>query len=489
MKDGIVNRGFWIVAGGLFGLVIVVSSVSVHPLIGIGLAGGFIVALVIALRPEIGLYLTVIAIPLEKFGRFTEAGSVNVVSIAKIAGLLTLASWFVHVLIYKRRIYFPPEFLLLCVFWVIAALTLLDTTDIHNGLSRASSFLATFIFYLLTVNLIRNEDVLKKTIFFFLLSTLGIGIFSIIQRYLPQFAILVVDDTAWDAAGVVVDLSEEDTLGYAVRRSGGATGSPHVYAANLLVALPLYLCFFRLYSSSAKLLMALGGLVALANLFLTHTRAAILVFILAMFYLTYKKIFTINIKVIITVILLLMVAIPFLPETVIDRLVNIQSYTVKGSATLQARLDYWSSGFEMLKDNWLFGMGIGNFNELAKYNEVATPGFGLLHNIYLQMFNEVGIFGFGTLLIFFIMTWKAYRSAERNYLAGGDKSTMMIPVALSVSFVSVLIMGFTMDFLHFAVKDWWLIAALAVVMRKLSEASRTVQTGAKLESDTIARYV
>ena len=48
-----------------------------------------------------------------------------------------------------------------------------------------------------------------------------------------------------------------------IARSGGAAGSPHVYAANLLVAVPLYLAMLRVAEASwARAWLALGALVA-----------------------------------------------------------------------------------------------------------------------------------------------------------------------------------------------------------------------------------
>jgi O-antigen ligase len=168
--------------------------------------------------------------------------------------------------------------------------------------------------------------------------------------------------------------------------------------------------------------------------------------------------------------LCLLLAAPFVPDSTSERLFNPSRYTLGGSETLQTRLSYWSSGISMLKDNWLFGMGIGNFSELPKVNDKASEGFGFMHNIYLQMLNEVGIVGFAFLLAFLITTWRAFRKAEKAYAECGDADMARLCAALQASFLSVLVIGFTMDILHFAIKDWWLVAALAVPLREIALA-------------------
>ena len=95
-------------------------------------------------------------------------------------------------------------------------------------------------------------------------------------------------------------------------------------------------------------------------------------------------------------------------------------------------------------------------------------GIGLMHNIYLQMFNEVGIFGFAALLAFLWLVWRAFTIAERAFAARGLQDEAVVATALKVSFASVLVLGFTIDFLHFAVKDWWLVAGLAVALRRMA---------------------
>lgn len=464
----------WPIAGCAVGVGVVaaemVASAKLFLLAVPGLAG----CVLVFLKPEIGLLLTVFAIPLEKLGRFTGTEGLTVVSVAKILGLFTLVGFLYRTLVRKERFILPREFVLLCLFWLVALSTLLHTSDLHFGINRVLSLLATFSFYFLIVNLVRTERLLRLTLLSLIISTTLMGLFALAQRYLPQFTIQQKLDIAYDAMGVYKDYSEEETMGIVVERSGGTSGSPHVYAANLLVAVPILMYLTRMARYPWTILAAAGACsLALVNLFLTQTRAAVLVLIVISAFGFYKRLIRLNPVWVLAVCILLALVLPFAPESLFERVLNLESYTQKGSGTLETRLSYWRSGVEMLKTYWLFGMGIGNFTVLPEYNYWATPGFGMMHNIYLQMFNEVGIFGFTALMLFLCLSWKSFGVAERNCLRSGNDSMALLASALKISFLALLILGLSMDFLHFAVKDWWLIAATAVVVRNLSMPPRT----------------
>ena len=158
----------------------------------------------------------------------------------------------------------------------------------------------------------------------------------------------------------------------------------------------------------------------------------------------------------------------FLPESVTVRLLDLERYSVDGAATLSTRFDYWRAGAEMLRENWLFGMGMGNFSDLAHYEPSVTLGHAFMHNIYLQLFNEVGIFGFGALMTFLALTLYRSEMSYRNARRRDDTNRALMAVALQASFLSGLVLGGTMDYLHFAVKDWWFIVASILAMHVIS---------------------
>ena len=322
------------------------------------------------------------------------------------------------------------------------------------------------MFFYVILAAIRRVSDIRLILTGLLISTAAVGIFAIAQRVLPGFAILNTDDTAVDAMGVQVDLSEQSTLGGEVRRSGGTSGSPHVYAANLLVAIPLYLYFLRTCTDWRWRLFFFAGLMlAIANLLLTHTRSGVITCLPILALMMWRGLVTMSLRGLLLAPLAAGVMFLFLPESVTVRLLDLERYSVDGAATLSTRLDYWRAGFEMLRENWLFGMGMGNFSDLAHYEPSVTLGHAFMHNIYLQLFNEVGIFGFVPLMLFLAMILWRSESAYRQAKANRESDQALLAVALQASFLSGLVLGGTMDYLHFAVKDWWFVAAAILCLK------------------------
>lgn len=449
------------------GIVAGLLGAALHPLAPVALAAAVPIGLAALLHPGLGLLLTVSAIPLEGLGRLTSGTSTVVVSVAKLFGLATLCAWAASVGLGLRGWRVPREMLPLALFWSIGAATLLHTSDPGNGLARTVSFLSTFLFVLCIVNLIDGTRFLRAVVIGLLATTAAVGLFSLAIYFNPAFVTENMDDTAVDAIGSQADHSEASTLGEEVLRAGGATGSPHVYAANLLVAIPLYLYLIRSDRSPAMLrLAAIGGLLlAIANLLLTHTRSALVAFAPILVLLAIRGLVRIRPGLLLAAPVAGAALLFLLPESVSTRLFGAERYSVDGAATLATRLDYWTAGLEMLQQNWLFGMGLGNFSDLARYEPSTTPGHAFMHNIYLQLFNEVGIFGFAAILCFLTMAFLNFETSLRRFRAAGDRDAALLTVALEGAFLSGIVLGFTMDYLHFAVKDWWFVAAASIVLR------------------------
>ncbi len=447
-------------AGGLVGIVVLAVSLAIHPLAAVAMLAGVPVLLAFIRFPVWGVALTVMAIPLEGLGRFTASDAAVIVSVAKLFGMMTVLALAVNLTLGRSRAPWHPEVACLIVFCVVGVATMGHTTDLENGLPRVVSFCTTAVFFYVLISVVRTVPEIRFILAGLMWTTAAVGIFAIAQRVLPGFAILNTDDTAVDAMGVQVDLSEQTTLGGEVRRSGGTSGSPHVYAANLLVAIPVYLYFIRTSPDWRWRILAAGGLMlALANLLLTHTRSGVVTCLPIFGLMLWRGLVSINLRGVVLAVLAGLVMFALLPESVTVRLLDLERYSVDGAATLSTRLDYWRAGLEMLRENWLVGMGMGNFSDLAHHEPTVTLGHAFMHNIYLQLFNEVGIIGFGGLLGFLgLILWRsemAYRAARR----AGQRNAALLAVALQASFLSGLVLGGTMDYLHFAVKDWWFVAA------------------------------
>lgn len=81
---------------------------------------------------------------------------------------------------------------------------------------------------------------------------------------------------------------------------------------------------------------------------------------------------------------------------------NLSVGDLANPSSLRLRVSYWKSGWDMMKDNFWTGVGLGNFGVI--YPKYQRPGAGdvkAAHNDFLQAICETGVFGF----LFFISFW------------------------------------------------------------------------------------
>ncbi len=197
-----------------------------------------------------------------------------------------------------------------------------------------------------------------------------------------------------------VELSGEVFL-----RAYGTFPHPNVLGGFLLMTMFLGVC---LYNSRRKL--AGGLLVIISFLFMIFTFSrisillggvVILVFILKEFLFKKKSLLSFSLS----------------PLLFLERFGNLFN---GGDRSWSERLDLMKRSFRVIKENWLLGIGGGNF---VKGMEGFVPrgSSGILltqpvHNIFLLCVSEYGILGF--LLIFYVLFYGVIKNVKRISLYG-----------------------------------------------------------------------
>lgn len=163
-----------------------------------------------------------------------------------------------------------------------------------------------------------------------------------------------------------------------------------------------------------------------------------------------------------------MMLLPFvIPVDIYNRMLNPSSYSLENAAAMRIRLEYWRASFDIIGDNWLTGIGLGNRIELPKrLLDPWAPPETNVHNIYIQTALDVGIFGW---LFFFGFVGLILRYAitastifKRN-LPEFEREHYFC-VASLVLMLSVLAFGFQADVFLFPLKSWWLVSGIIVVL-------------------------
>jgi putative inorganic carbon (hco3(-)) transporter len=156
-----------------------------------------------------------------------------------------------------------------------------------------------------------------------------------------------------------------------------------------------------------KIIFLISGIIILATFYFTYSYAAWISVALSLIVVTIFK----NKKVIknkTTVILLLMIILLFSVQANSEKSLNLINYN---RSSLDSRMMIWRSAGKMLKENWVFGIGPGSFQnkylEYQKYYplylEWAVPH---PHNLYLAFWLYGGILSFAGFLWFLVLWFK-----------------------------------------------------------------------------------
>jgi O-antigen ligase len=113
----------------------------------------------------------------------------------------------------------------------------------------------------------------------------------------------------------------------------------------------------------------------------------------------------------------------FITEYTVNRIKAIESLE---NTTMVGRFALWSIGWKIVKDNFITGVGLGNFQlAYSKYtgiyvSRVVTPGYkNDPHNTYLSILAETGFIGLALFLSFlgYLILFIVKRKSENKVFA------------------------------------------------------------------------
>ncbi|MDA2937814.1 tetratricopeptide repeat protein [Acidobacteria bacterium AH-259-A15] len=220
------------------------------------------------------------------------------------------------------------------------------------------------------------------------------------------------------------------------RRVFSFFGNPNLFAAFLVISLPLLLSGFFTKQRTAKYIFATCIVLAIVSLLLTGTRAALLgssISIVLFFGISYGKADKKRYLWALSITIILVVA-GFL-------------YSSKAKGTgiqlLELRQYWWQTAMKITRDHPLFGTGVGSFNvyypayrkkstEIALgekiWAQIHDRRIEHAHSEFLEVLSDLGILGFllflGILFAFFYKYYSAW-DPKKKYLVAGNCCAVM----------------------------------------------------------------
>lgn len=440
------------------------SAALPSPWLALAVPVALVGLVVLMLSPSLSFLLTSLVVPVERLGRLTDDSAMYTISLMRIVGTITLASLLLTALLRRQRLHFGSAFWVYLLYLGIALTGLFHSTHMLGTVRHCGAILGNLLFLFIAINLGRSHRLARNAVAVWLFATTVAGIYTIITWHFgPGVADAALGATDARFTTVLTDGSEWEALD-TVARATGPTSHSAVYGMNLITSLPLYLYFFKHQASRTwkwLILLALG--ITLYNVLLTNTRAVILVAALTIGLCALRGLFRLSTGGVALALAAVLATAPLIPSAIWTRVLDTSNYTESKSATLRARLEYWSAGLDIIHDHWLTGIGVGNQLEVPKRINFISAEETTVHNEYIYTAMEVGIGGWLVFFGFVALMYVAARRAERmapHCLPPRELHADFF-VAIQMSMIATLIFGMQVDVFHFPLKGWWLLAGLA----------------------------
>ncbi len=436
-------------AAFIIGLPFGILSCVVNPLfIAVGIVG-MVGAYIILLNPECGYNLMLFMLPfLVVLPRPTII----------LSGIIiyTFICYMIKLVMGTR--YFKPDFLdaLVICFMGVLLLGGIFSYGGANSLNVSSIFVSLMLGYFLTVGLVNSKEMLKRVVAISSASLFLVSAYGLYQNFSGDVSAEWIDTAMFDSiSGRVVSTFE----------------NPNMLGEYLILLLPVIAAASFGDKGSFKrpgffVTFAAGA----ACLIFTWARGAWLGFIFAsaLFMLIYSRKMM---GVIIACLAALPFAVPYLPASIVSRFSSIGDLS---DTSTNYRVYIWRGSVNLASDYALTGIGVGEqaFDRIYPYYSFAgIEKAPHAHNLFLQLFIEVGIFGFLVFLAVMIcMMQNGFTLAKK----GEDRTVRLIGCGALCGVLAALVQGMT-DYIWYNYRVFfvfWIAVGIVAAARRIDFSLR-----------------
>lgn len=431
--------------------------------IGIGVMATFVLFVVGFQKPEIPFYVLVSYLPFNKVLSGTFGGFMTALNLTNILIILCVTCWLFNALIQKKAFFVYTH-----LNWLILAFCLLGVASVvqysfYYGSGYFMEFMISLkrwltpvLLYYVSLNIIRNKEILKNTIVIVLIVLTVVGLMTIKEA---------------------IDLGDAGSLDSS--RVNGIAGQPNMMGAFFVYYMFLFLGFFFVYWH--RLLgwsFLIPFLICFRGIQVTFSRGAYVAFAFGLLAITFFK----N-KFIFFLLCLGIVFVLTNPEVLPGGLQYAVTRTLKGPGVYEnpdiasrvdtssaTRIEIWRGALEMIKDNPLTGVGYGVFPfVIPQY----VPGVGEMdaHNTYIIIAAEMGI---PTLFVFLLIIFLIFKHSLWIYKRCQDPFMKAVGLGMVAGVAGMVVANFFGSRLESEEVSayFWILAGLivkAVILKKRKE--------------------
>jgi O-antigen ligase len=419
-----------------------------------------ILGLVMLVRPEVAMFLTVVYIPFDNWQMINLPGGL---SISKMLGLVLLGVFAFNIVLRQRRfrVFDDPQDFVIVLFAGVLLLSGVVSEFQNKTFSEVDRMIRIMAFYLATKNLLSTPQIIFMTMWGLLLTITYASGWGINEYYAAK-AVRIHDI-----------------------RIGGIGMNPNAYAAMTVVGMWIGVHLFDMTRNIfIKVPVAIMTGIMLYGILLSGSRGAMLAIAVtgAIYIWRHPRRNMLFVAGIAAVIF----SFPMWPENIRVRIVSVDdplsqsTYAQTTEHSTDRRLSYQTFGLGLLAESPLLGTGYRTFSLLYPSSDFAqldnpmtgNQRFRVAHNSFLEVASGAGLIGLTLYVLIFLFSWLALfrvrRQFKRGTLLWGAAS------AFELGMISLAITSLFLSIEHFQM-TWFVIAmssALAFQMRVLPHQYR-----------------
>lgn len=245
-------------------------------------------------------------------------------------------------------------------------------------------------------------------------------------------------------------------------------GNPNILAEYLIMIIPISAALFW-YSKKIhkKAIFLITSLILTIALVLTLSRGGWVGFAFGIFIF----IILIEKKLLLALIPIALLGIYFLPQSIVNRILTIGNL---GDSSNAYRIRLWKITLEIIRDNWLVGVGFGYIPFKTTFETyIRTMPAYHSHNTYLQTMGEMGILG---LIVFIMLIFVLYKYAIKKLMKEEDRYIRTMAGGVLAGLSALLAHGAVESVLYLPkiIITFWTLVALILALMRISGKSKEI---------------
>ncbi len=393
-----------------------------------------VMGLVMVVRPELALLLSVAYIPFES-DLFTLVSLPGGLTVSKLLGIVLLGVFFFNIVFRKKRFRILDDSEDLAIVLFAASMLVSGVSSFAPGktFDSAERMLRIFAFYFAAKNLLTSFWMIRAVMWLIVITGAIASVIGI-NEYVQLNAIRTFDV-----------------------RAGGAYMDPNDYAALVLVCIWVGVYLLEVTRNWFFKSAIVGlTLISFIGLILSASRGGFLAagITLLIYVWRHPRRRTLALVLVAST----LIALPFIPESISSRVMTLfgdapmDRYATYAMYNTERRTSYVVYGVEVISENPLIGAGYGTFSQLyptSTYAQYDNPmsdkeRYRVAHNAYLEIGFGTGLIGLGCFLAILLVSLRDFylvtRWAPRGTLiwgAAGGFQLGLLALMIAMVFLSI----------------------------------------------------